>query len=141
MRVVSRVSGATAILFALAGCAAPSHTKVVIPKIERNVLHRPDLTAALGCELATVARVPPLYSGPSVDAALQALGNMDFATSGRVVFEKWTGVSVLPDGHGTPWYLVYTKNGHRGLGAAYVWQRPDKPSEFYARLGAECITD
>lgn len=140
MRVVSRVSGATAILFVLAGCAVPSHTEVAIPKVERNVLHRPDLTAALDCESATLAKTPPLHSGPSVDAALQALGNTDFTTRGRVVFEKWTGTSFFPDDHGTPWYLVFTKKGHLGLGAAYVWQPPDKPSEFDARLGVECIT-
>lgn len=141
MRISSRVGGATAILFALAGCAVPSHIEVAIPKSERNVLHQPHLTATLGCKLATLEKTPPLYSGASVDAALQALGNTDFATSGRVLFEKWTGTIFMPDNHGTPWFLVYTEKGHRGLGAAYVWQLPDKPSEFYARLGLECITN
>ncbi len=141
MRTISRIGGVAAILFVLTGCAVQPHKVVAIPKVERNMLHRPDLTAALGCESATLAITPPLHGGPSVDAALQALGNTDFAMRGKVVFEKWTCASFFPDDHGTPWYLIYTKKGHRGLGAAYAWQRPDKLSEFDARLGVECITN
>jgi hypothetical protein len=95
--------------------------------------------AALGCTLLWVndSSVWPRYQGQSLDAALQASATA-FSEFGPVVFEKWTGPQFLPSeaGADNPWYLAFTKDGHKGLGTVSASLRTDGTA--HAFLGPYC---
>lgn len=93
------------------------------------------------------------YRGQSVDDALQASAAA-FSEYGPVVFEKWTvsdlhpssGIGGTSTGNAgscalgicadTPWYLAFTKEGHKGLGLVFAQLRTDGTAEAF--LGPYC---
>ncbi|OIQ66791.1 hypothetical protein GALL_516370 [mine drainage metagenome] len=93
----------------------------------------------LGCTTVwmSITSLWPEYQGQTVDAALQASA-AGFSKFGPVVFEKMTGSDFMPGEARmfNPWYLVFTKNGHKGLGLIDIDSRPD--GFTYARLGPYC---
>lgn len=93
----------------------------------------------LGCTTVwnTITDLWPEYLGQTIDTALQASA-AGFSKFGPVVFEKMTGPDFLPDNRSgeNPWYFVFTKDGHKGLGLIFVGQWAD--GFTYARLGPYC---
>lgn len=102
-------------------------------------LFNSQVNTALGCTTVWTSNwfFLPEYQGQTIEAALQA-STAGFSKFGPVVFEKMTGPDFLPDNRSgeNPWYFVFTKDGHKGLGLIFVGQWAD--GFAYARLGAYC---
>lgn len=141
----------TVTVLLVAGCGAPA--SLPTPSSSPTYSHegayetfgRPDVMAALGCRLSDFVNLPA-FAGKTEAAALDALGDSLNPTHGQVIFEPWAG-EAIPEGSqsgsvlvmdpSAHWYLVFEKEGHRGVMTAQVAYSKTERS-FLAGYGPGC---